>query len=81
MVWAEIALLVIKLVMGLPAVQEWLERIFGALGKARPLQVAKEAPRVLQVLREKCQQLDGGVFTASCPISELALDLEKKYGT
>lgn len=82
MVWAQIALLAIKLLLELPALQEWLERIFGALSRARPLQAAKESGKVLKALEAKYEECQKGVFTATgiCPVEELVKKLEEKYG-
>jgi hypothetical protein len=80
MIWAQIALLVIKLLMELPAIKEWLDRIFGALSKARPLQAARESGKILAALRAKCHEAETGKFAVSCPLEALAKELESKYG-
>lgn len=80
MIWVQIVLLVIKLLLELPSVKEWLERIFGALSQARPLQAAREASKVKIALATKYEQFKTGQMQTACPLEALAFKLEEKYG-
>ena len=79
MIWAQIIMLVIKLLLELPAVKEWLERIFGALSRARPLQAAREASKIKIALASKYEQFKTGQLETACPLEALAYKLEAKY--
>jgi hypothetical protein len=80
MIWVQIVLAVIGLLLKVPQIQEWLERIFGSLKQAGPVRAGREGKHVLAVLQDKLKQVETGQLSVTCPVEKLAHDLEQKYG-
>lgn len=79
MIWISLAIALIQLVAKLPEIVALLERIFGKWKKLRPMQVMREAEKLLAAVEAKNTQLTLGLLAGPCPIEAYADDLHARY--
>ena len=79
MIWVSLAIALVQLVAKMPEIVALLERIFGKWKKMRPMQIMREAEKLLPAVEEKLAQHGLGLVGKKCPIQAYAADLDARY--